>query len=135
MKYYQENFRKMGLVISSAAKDTPYEVEVNRCMVEEMGSVRKDGIHDKDYLFYKDDMPTTLVMDEDEIALAAICKEAQALLSDCKAKSKKETSNHCGEINVTAVDTMEYSLHTKPRKKKKPQLSEQEKTKKWKALG
>ena len=59
-------------------------------MVEELENVRNHGIPDKDWLFYKGDMPATLVMEEDEIALTAICKEAQALLSDCKAKSKKK---------------------------------------------
>ena len=32
---------RVGLVISSAAKDTPYEVEVKHCVVEELNSVRK----------------------------------------------------------------------------------------------
>ena len=76
---------KVGKVISSAAKDTLYEVEVNQCIVEELDCARKGGIPDKDYLYYRDDLPTTLAMDEDEIVLEGIRNEAQAVVSELTA--------------------------------------------------
>ena len=111
--------------MSAAARDTPYEVEVNQCMVERMESVNRDGIPDKYDLYYKDDMPTTLVMEEDEVALETICRESRAWLSERKAEIKRESSQINGEIGVNNVNVGEFSSHTKPRKKKKPQLSEE----------
>ena len=109
------NHGTVGRVITSAAEDTPYEVGVKQCLVGELDIIRKEGLPDKDYLYYQDDMPTLIVLDENEIVLEAVCAQAQAVLTELKADHKHSFNS---DTNVNSVNTSEYSAYTKPRKTK-----------------
>ena len=63
-------------------------------------------------------MPTTLVMEEDEIALSTICVEAQAVLTERKANHRKETSEH-GEGLPLIIPTQMIIQHTQNLERKR----------------
>ena len=77
---------KVGKVVSYAAKNTPHEIEVHNCIVEELC---REKVSDLDSLYYRDGKPTTLIFDDDEVALETVCVQAQAALTELKANSKK----------------------------------------------
>ena len=121
---YNNILEKVGKVVSYAAKKTPHEVELHNCIVEELS---RDKISDLDSLYYRDGKPTTLIFDDDEIALETVCIQAQAALTELKAKPKTKTVDPDNDICVNFVHTTDFPSSTKPRKKKKPQITEEEK--------
>ena len=85
---YKNVLERVGKVVSSAAKNTPHEVDVNSCIVEELSSVDKEGTYTRDSLFYRDGKPTTLIFDDEEVVLEAVCIQAQAALTELKENQK-----------------------------------------------